>query len=96
MSVRVTLSYNEYPDNVPADVRERFPVEPGECDSSCPPYHLYRNVLMELRPDGEGVYLELSGPDIEFEATPDAITVRIPGAVWNRIIQVGKVREAVV
>lgn len=31
------------------------------------------------------VYLQLSGPGIEFRAYPDSIVVAIPAAVWEKI-----------
>ncbi len=45
-----------------------------------PSFHFYEECL-----DGENVYLELRGADIEFEASANRVMVRIPNEVWEAI-----------
>lgn len=43
-------------------------------------FHFYHECF-----DDEAVYLELEGPDIEFEAYKDRVMIRIPNKIWNTI-----------
>lgn len=44
-------------------------------------FHLFK----ELMEEGEDVYLQLEGPDVEFSASPGYVTVRIPAHIWETI-----------
>lgn len=89
MSTHQTLSYNEAPS--PLHERAATPLPEENRLASCPPYHLYRDVMDSFRSDAPypGVYLELTGPGVSFEAEPGRVVVCIPGPVWDRIIRVG-------
>ena len=82
MSTKSTLAINM--PNFPADNPniERVPVE--QRDPDCPGFHFYEECFEE----DKAVYLEML--DVEFEATHQGITVRIPAKVWNRIVKIGE------
>jgi hypothetical protein len=57
------------------------------CEGSvdCPSYHFYEECFER---DGS-VYLSIDSP-VEFEANQHGVTIKIPAAIWNRIIKVGE------
>lgn len=87
MSTRYSLSFNFGAVELSPEAQQRIP--PERRDATCPAYHLYKEAL-SIEND---VYLELTGKNIEFEATPDSIIVRIPQKVWNRIIKIGEITD---
>jgi hypothetical protein len=53
-------------------------------------FHFFHEVL-----DDDGVYLELAGADVQYEAGPGRVLVRIPVEIWEVIRQLAPRIESV-
>ena len=57
-----------------------------------PPFHLFTDCSDDQNPATKGkIYLELTG-DVDFAAGSHFICVGIPPAIWNRIVEVGRIK----
>ena len=69
MSTRCTIDYNDPTAKVD--------------DPSLPAFHLFSDLYDDNEDGRSPVYLQISG--VEFEASPNQVTVRIPWALWERL-----------
>ena len=63
--------------------------EEGDCPTpsgELPDYHLYQECF-----DDENIYLGAKG--IDFQASPNGITIQIPWKLWNEMVECGKLEK---